>query len=100
MKDLKVNVGNYITADMVNSIKTLRLQLIDQINRLETKHRLPSRGESDWYDRLVELGGAEAEEIETAYWVLDEVRNIKSSLEEIDRALAEPALDTGVQYSR
>jgi hypothetical protein len=97
MKDLKVNVGNYITADMVNSIKTLRLQLIDQINRLETKHRLPSRGESDWYDRLVELGGAEAEEIETAYWVLDEVRNIKSSLEEIDRALAEPALDTGVQ---
>jgi len=100
MKDLKVNVGNYITTDMVNSIKTLRLQLIDQINRLETKHRLPSRGESDWYDRLVELGGAEAEEIETAYWVLDEVRNIKSSLEEIDRALAEPALDTGVQYSR
>ena len=100
MKDLKVNVGNYITTDMVNSIKTLRLQLIDQINRLETKHRLPSRGESDWYDRLVELGGAEAEEIETAYWVLDEVRNIKSSLEEIDRALAEPALDTRVQYSR
>lgn len=96
MKDLKVNVGNYITTDMVNSIKTLRLQLIDQINRLETKHRLPSRGESDWYDRLVELGGAEAEEIETAYWVLDEVRNIKSSLEEIDRALIEPVLNQKV----
>ena len=96
MKDLKVNVGNYITTDMVNSIKTLRLQLIDQINRLETKHRLPSRGESDWYDKLVELGGTEAEEIETAYWVLDEVRNIKSSLEEIDRALMEPVLNQKV----
>lgn len=96
MKDLKVNVGNYITTDMVNSIKTLRLQLIDQINRLETKHGLPSRGESDWYDKLVELGGTEAEEIETAYWVLDEVRNIKSSLEEIDRALMEPVLNQKV----
>ena len=96
MKDLKVNVGNYITTDMVNSIKTLRLQLINQINRLETKHGLPSRGESDWYDRLGELGGAEAGEIEKAYWVLDEVRNIKSSLEEIDRALVEPVLDTEV----
>ena len=96
MKDLKVNVGNYITADMVNSIKALRLQLINQINKLEAKHGLPSRGESDWYDKLVELGGTKAEEIERAYWVLDEVRNIKSSLEEIDRALAEPALDTEV----
>jgi hypothetical protein len=96
MKDLKVNVGNYITTDMVNSIKALRLQLINQINKLETKHGLPGRGEPGWYDKLVELGGTESEEIERAYWVLDEVRNIKSSLEEIDRALAEPVLDTEV----
>jgi len=96
MKDLKVSVGNYITTDMVNSIKALRLQLINQINKLESKHGLPHRGESRWYDKLVELGGAEAEEIEKAYWVLDEVRNIKSSLDEIDRALAEPVLDTEV----
>jgi len=96
MKDLKVNVGNYITTDMVNSIKALRLQLINQINKLETRHGLPSRGEPGWYDKLIELGGTRAEEIERAYWVLDEVRNIKSSLEEIDRALAEPALDTEV----
>jgi len=96
MKDLKINVENYITTDMVNSIKALRLQLINQVNKLEAKHGLPHRGESRWYDKLVELGGAEAEEIERAYWVLDEVRNIKSSLEEIDRALAEPVLDTRV----
>ena len=96
MNDLKVNVGNYITTDMVNSIKALRLQLINQINKLETQYGLPSRGEPGWYDKLIELGGTEAEEIERAYWVLDEVRNIKSSFQEIDRALAEPTLEQSV----
>lgn len=96
MKDLKVNVRNYINLDIVNSIKTLRLQLTSQINKLEAKHGLPNRGEPNWYNKLVELGGVEAEEVETAYWVLDEVRNIESSLEEIDRALIEPAPDQEV----
>jgi hypothetical protein len=96
MKNLKVDVRNYINPDMVNSIKTLKLQLTSQINKLEAKYGLPNRGEPNWYNKLVELGDADRDEIETAYWVLDEVRNIKSSMEEIDRALMEPALDKEV----
>ena len=96
MKDLKTKVGTYITLDMVNSIKTLRLQLINQINKLETKHGLPTRGETGWYDSLMNLSIEDCEEIEKAYWVFDEVRNIESSLGEIKRALAEPTLEQSV----
>ena len=96
MKDLKVNVGNYITTDMVNSIKALKLQLINRINKLEAKHGLPSRGEAGWCNSLMDLSIEDCEEIEKAHWVFDEVRNIESSFEEIDQALAEPALDTEV----
>jgi hypothetical protein len=96
MNGLKTNVDNYITSDMVNSIEILRTQLKTRINQLESKYGLPKRGEPGWYDKLIELGGTRAEELERTYWVFDEVRNIESSFEEIDRALAEPALDTEV----
>lgn len=80
--------------EIAKHIAGLRTFLQSYMFSLGMEHGIPARTNSDWHAEVMRLESmpktwAAAQEIWNASWLLDEVKNIESSLEQIQTCLLE-----------